>query len=75
MLGCFPIFFLWNPPWACAVVEAYGVAANLPFIIVQRYNRAGLLRISSRPDRAGIDPLNKLIDRDADDNETDVTKQ
>jgi ABC-2 type transport system permease protein len=31
--------------------------------------------VDKMPDRAGIDPLNKLIDRDADDNETDVTKQ
>ncbi len=48
MLGCFPIFFFWNPPWACAVMAVYAVAANLPFIIVQRYNRAILLRIRSR---------------------------
>ena len=25
------------------------------------------------PSRAGIDPLNKLIDRNGEDNETDVT--
>jgi hypothetical protein len=31
--------------------------------------------VDKMPDRAGIDPLNKLIDRDADDNETDVAKQ
>lgn len=31
--------------------------------------------VDKMPARAGIDPLNKLIDRDADDNETDVTKQ
>lgn len=31
--------------------------------------------VNQMPARAGIDPLNKLIDRDADDNETDVTKQ
>ncbi|MGA7243424.1 MAG: M1 family aminopeptidase [Terracidiphilus sp.] len=31
--------------------------------------------VDQMPARAGIDPLNKLIDRDADDNETDVTKQ
>jgi ABC-2 type transport system permease protein len=31
--------------------------------------------VDQMPSRAGIDPLNKLIDRDADDNEIDVTKQ
>jgi ABC-2 type transport system permease protein len=31
--------------------------------------------VDQMPSRAGIDPLNKLIDRDADDNETDITKQ
>jgi GNAT superfamily N-acetyltransferase len=39
MLACFPVFFLWNPPWAWVVMAAYAVAANLPCIIVQRYNR------------------------------------
>jgi glycosyl-4,4'-diaponeurosporenoate acyltransferase len=38
-LGCAPIFFLWNPWWADAVIAAYALAANLPCIIVQRYNR------------------------------------
>ena len=31
--------------------------------------------VDQPPTRAGIDPLNKLIDRDADDNMIDVTKQ
>jgi ABC-2 type transport system permease protein len=31
--------------------------------------------VDQMPTRAGIDPLNKLIDRDGQDNETDVTKQ
>jgi ABC-2 type transport system permease protein len=30
--------------------------------------------VDKMPSRAGIDPLNKLIDRDGEDNETDVTK-
>ncbi len=45
MLGCFPIFFIWNPPWAWLVMIAYAVAANSPCIIVQRYNRAVLLHV------------------------------
>lgn len=44
MLGCLPFFFLWNPPWACLVMTAYGLAANLPCILAQRYNRIALDR-------------------------------
>ena len=42
MLACTPVLFLWNPPWACGVLLAAGVLANLPCILVQRYNRARL---------------------------------
>lgn len=45
MLCCSPIFFLWNPLWACFVMVGYGLAANLPCIIVQRYNRMVLLQL------------------------------
>lgn len=48
MLCCFPVFFLWNPVWACLVMVAYALAANLPFIVVQRYNRLLLTRICAR---------------------------
>lgn len=46
MLGCLPIFFLWNPPWACLVMACYGFAANLPCILAQRYNRIVLRRLT-----------------------------
>jgi glycosyl-4,4'-diaponeurosporenoate acyltransferase len=46
MLGCVPIFFLWNPPWACWVMTAYAFAANLPCILAQRYNRLMLQRVA-----------------------------
>lgn len=45
MLCCLPIFFLWNPPWACLVMTVYAVAANLPCILAQRYNRIVLIRV------------------------------
>jgi glycosyl-4,4'-diaponeurosporenoate acyltransferase len=48
MLACFPIFFLWNPPWACCVMLAYAVAANLPCIVAQRYNRMAIGRLVGR---------------------------
>ncbi len=47
MLACFPIFFLWNPPWACCVMCAYAVAANLPCIAAQRFNRMAITRLLS----------------------------
>ena len=46
MLGCLPIFFIWNPPWACWVMAIYAVAANLPCIFAQRYNRLVLNRFA-----------------------------
>jgi len=38
-MGIAPIFFLWNPPWVGGIMVIYAVIANLPCIIVQRYNR------------------------------------
>jgi hypothetical protein len=34
-----------------------------------------VITVDQQPSLAGIDPYNKLIDRNADDNEIDVTKQ
>jgi glycosyl-4,4'-diaponeurosporenoate acyltransferase len=36
---CGPLFVLWNPPLAAVLLVGYGVVANLPFILIQRYNR------------------------------------
>lgn len=48
MMGCAPVFFLWNPPWACFVMAGYAMAANLPCIAVQRYNRMAVSRLTRR---------------------------
>lgn len=45
MLLCAPLFFLWNPLWACGVMLTYALAANLPCILAQRYNRIALYRV------------------------------
>ncbi|MGD9200305.1 MAG: glycosyl-4,4'-diaponeurosporenoate acyltransferase [Chitinispirillia bacterium] len=37
-----PLFFLFNPPWAGWIIIAYALCANLPCIIIQRYNRPRL---------------------------------
>jgi glycosyl-4,4'-diaponeurosporenoate acyltransferase len=46
-----PVAALWNPPLGVALMVAYGVAVNLPFIAIQRYNRARCLRVLARSHR------------------------
>jgi glycosyl-4,4'-diaponeurosporenoate acyltransferase len=41
-------FFLWNPAWAGWAMVLYAIAANLPCIAAQRYNRLRLARLLSR---------------------------
>lgn len=52
ILALAPTFLVWIPfgmPWWLATtMVAYGVAANVPCILVQRYNRARLMRILER---------------------------
>lgn len=51
-LFCGPLFILWNPPLASALLVAYGVATNLPFVVIQRYNRfRALSLVGSRAER------------------------
>lgn len=54
-LWCGPVFALWNPPLATALLVAYGVGVNAPFIAVQRYNRFRTQALLRRlgPERAG----------------------
>jgi len=48
MLACAPVFFIWNPLWADAVMIAYAAAANLPCVMTQRFNRARVTRAAER---------------------------
>ena len=50
-IGFAPVFFLWNPWWGNAIIVAYAVTANLPCILVQRYNRLRLQRLLERAER------------------------
>ncbi|SDN97273.1 hypothetical protein [Halobacillus aidingensis] len=43
-----PFFFLFNPPWAGWIMVVYAILFNLPFIIVQRYNRVRMMRVKNR---------------------------
>ncbi|UWZ81683.1 glycosyl-4,4'-diaponeurosporenoate acyltransferase CrtO family protein [Occallatibacter riparius] len=52
MMCCAPAFFFWNPPWARLVMLAYAMAANLPCILAQRYNRLTLARALRTRNRA-----------------------
>jgi glycosyl-4,4'-diaponeurosporenoate acyltransferase len=45
---CGPLFVLWNPPLAAGLLVAYGVVANVPFIVIQRYNRARIVALTGR---------------------------
>ena len=47
-MACAPVFFLWNPLWADLVMVTYAIAANLPCILVQRYNRIRFYRLMAR---------------------------
>jgi len=48
---CAGWFFLWNPPRIAAWMVLYGAAANVPCLLVQRYNRIRLQRLLSRRKR------------------------
>jgi glycosyl-4,4'-diaponeurosporenoate acyltransferase len=39
-----PLFCVWNPWWAVLVNGLYAVTANLPCVLVQRYNRLRICR-------------------------------
>ncbi len=43
-----PAFFLWNPWWGDLIIVGYAVAANLPCILAQRYNRLRFERLLAR---------------------------
>ena len=43
-----PAFAVWNPAWLVAAMAAYAVVANVPCIVVQRYNRARVFRVLER---------------------------
>ncbi len=45
VMGCSLIFFMWNSRQVGLIMVAYGVVANLPCILAQRYNRLRLVRV------------------------------
>lgn len=51
-----PVFALWNPAPLMAAMVAYAVVANVPCLLVQRYNRGRLLRVIARRERPPTRP-------------------
>lgn len=47
-MACGPLFVLWNPPLPATLLITYGVLVNLPFIVIQRYNRARIEALRGR---------------------------
>jgi glycosyl-4,4'-diaponeurosporenoate acyltransferase len=45
------IFFVWNEWWIGLIMVGYGLAANMPCIVAQRYNRMRLQRVYARYNR------------------------
>lgn len=43
-----PVLALWNPPGLFAAMVVFAVVANVPCLIIQRYNRARIARILAR---------------------------
>ena len=48
VFSCSLLFFIWNPWWAGFVMVGYASVANLPCIVVQRYNRIRICRTTAR---------------------------
>lgn len=52
-----PLFFAFFPLWAGVVMTAFGLVVHLPFVCIQRYNRARLLRTLARRGVGVDEPL------------------
>jgi glycosyl-4,4'-diaponeurosporenoate acyltransferase len=54
-----PIFFLWNVWWGGVIMVVYLLFANIPCILLQRYNRARLMRVIKEDPASRQGLLNK----------------
>lgn len=55
LLALAPTFLLWCPPPVAAAMVGFGVVANAPFALVQRYNRARIARLGEARARRRAD--------------------
>jgi glycosyl-4,4'-diaponeurosporenoate acyltransferase len=49
IMAAAPFFLLWNPWWVEPIIVVYALAANLPCLLVQRYNRLRLQQLLATP--------------------------
>ncbi len=45
------LFFIWNPLWAGWMMIVYALLVNVPFILIQRFNRPRLERLRKKASR------------------------
>lgn len=50
------LFFLWNPVHVGWMMVCYGILVNLPFALLQRYNRHRLLKIIGKRKQEAVTP-------------------
>ena len=43
-----PLFWIFQPLWVAGIMTAFGMAVHLPFVAIQRYNRARIMRTLAR---------------------------
>ncbi len=48
VMAAAPFFALWNPWFLTVAMVVYALVANLPCLMIQRYNRARITRIAER---------------------------
>ena len=48
------IFLFWHSAWAVVFWLVYNIAGNVPFIIIQRYNRPRLVMLEQRRKRRSV---------------------
>ena len=48
VMAAAPLFALWNPWFLTIAMVVYALVANLPCVMIQRYNRARVTRIAER---------------------------
>lgn len=48
MLALVPTFLLWNPAWWFAFNLAVGITINVPCLLIARYNRCRVVRLTER---------------------------
>lgn len=54
-----PLFFVFRPYWLGIAMTGFGLVVHLPFVAVQRYNRARLTRTLDRRTRRGASTVER----------------